>query len=112
MKGSINKVIRETRERAGMTQRQLAEAAGFSLSYISDFENGRRAMPEGTLRKLADVLKADADAWVILSGSLPERFRATITEGQAAAILAVLTGRPGKGTARQRDTAKRGGKNG
>ena len=34
--------VRELRERAGMRQTDLAAAAGISVTYLSDTENGRR----------------------------------------------------------------------
>lgn len=46
--GSPRKVVnprwlRHVREQAGQTQRQVADALGFSVPYICDIEAGRRA---------------------------------------------------------------------
>lgn len=59
---SVGTLIRAHRERAGLTQRQLAEAAGVTVSYISDVENGRKhpSKPE-TIRAIAETLGVDPD---------------------------------------------------
>jgi DNA-binding SARP family transcriptional activator/DNA-binding XRE family transcriptional regulator len=53
-------LIQERRAAAGMTQRQLARAAGISLSALRDFEQGRtRSLRPGALEELAAVLDFD-----------------------------------------------------
>lgn len=53
--------IRETRERKGLSQNDLAEKAGMQASAISHFESGRRAPSFDNLRKLADALDVSID---------------------------------------------------
>lgn len=50
------KMLRALRLRAGMTQKELAEAIGLPQSHISDFEKNRRAVPYKHAQKLAQVL--------------------------------------------------------
>ncbi len=58
--------IRVWREYRGLTQKQLAEAAGISKPYLSQIETGRRAGTTGVLAAIAKVLD------VTLEDVLPE----------------------------------------
>ena len=50
--------IRAARLAAGLTQKQLAEAAGLFVPQLSRLEKGLTGGPKvGTLKRLADVLK-------------------------------------------------------
>jgi hypothetical protein len=49
------------REHRGMTLRALAEAAGIDPGYLSQLENGKRAGPVATIKKLATALRLDFD---------------------------------------------------
>lgn len=53
--------LRAQRERAGLSQAELAEKAGFQPSAISHFETGRRAPSFDNLRSLADALAVSTD---------------------------------------------------
>lgn len=53
--------LRAGRERAGLSQAELAEKAGFQPSAISHFETGRRAPSFDNLRALADALSVSTD---------------------------------------------------
>ena len=48
--------IRAARKRAGLTQAEVADAAGVSQAAVSQLERGREAGVVGTLRRVADVL--------------------------------------------------------
>lgn len=50
------RVVREQREREGLTQRQLAERTGLSESSISKFERGEA--PDYPLRRVQRLLRA------------------------------------------------------
>jgi transcriptional regulator with XRE-family HTH domain len=57
---TLGEYVREQRERAGMSQRQLAAEAGVSFSNISRLESGFHAAPSPELLKsIADVLDID-----------------------------------------------------
>lgn len=48
--------IRQLRERAGLSQKQLAEALGLDQSSVSLWERGITAPTVGTIYRLASVL--------------------------------------------------------
>ena len=56
--------LREMRERRGLTQREVAEAAGLDATYVSQVECGHRAPSLGNLVRLADALRARID-WLM-----------------------------------------------
>jgi len=49
--------LRVIRERDGHSLTSLAKASGFSLSYLSDLERGRRWPSKRVTRALADALR-------------------------------------------------------
>ena len=53
--------LRIARERAGLSQSDLAEKAGFQASAISHFETGRRSPSFENLRRLSDALGVTTD---------------------------------------------------
>lgn len=53
--------IREVREKRGMTQDQLADAAKISKGFLSEVENNKRNVSSENLLRLANVLGASAD---------------------------------------------------
>lgn len=53
------RLIRERRERAGMTQPQCSKALGRAQSFISDIERGVRRLDVVRLRDLCRILKTD-----------------------------------------------------
>ncbi|MFB7763323.1 helix-turn-helix domain-containing protein [Streptomyces xiamenensis] len=59
MSGQLGPLLRRLRQRSGMTQEQLAERSGVSVSTIRRLENGRSADHRlGTVNLLADALEA------------------------------------------------------
>ena len=56
--------LKQARLERNMTQGQLAEAAGSSISFLSNLENGRQAMNILTLTALLDSLNISAD-WLL-----------------------------------------------
>ena len=51
--------LRETRKSRGHSQEELAHIAGFSRSYYTEVESGRRNVSLLNLYKLADALNCD-----------------------------------------------------
>ena len=56
--------LKQARLAKKLTQNQLAEAAGISVSFLSYLENGHQAMNIQTLISLLDVLNVSAD-WLL-----------------------------------------------
>lgn len=53
--------LRELRERAGLSLREVAKAAKISAPFLSDVELGRRFPTNETLALIAEKLRASAD---------------------------------------------------
>src|SRR5918994_3737318 len=53
--------LREARERTLLTQEELAEKSGVTVSTISRLENGLQAARISTIRKLATAVETTAD---------------------------------------------------
>lgn len=49
--------LKEVRENAGLTQKQLASLIGISKSRYGHYEIGRRQLPVGIAKKIGKVLK-------------------------------------------------------
>jgi transcriptional regulator with XRE-family HTH domain len=52
-------LLREARQRAGLTIEAFAAEAGTSFGYVSDMENGRRRYNSTWISRFAEVLKCD-----------------------------------------------------
>lgn len=50
------KMLKALRQRAGMTQKEVADTIGVPQSHISDFEKNRRPVPHKHACKLAELL--------------------------------------------------------
>lgn len=50
------KMLKALRQRAGLTQKALADVIGIPQSHISDFEKNRRAVPYKYAQRLAEAL--------------------------------------------------------
>lgn len=55
MMKSIGKMVREARQKSGMTQKELALISGTSRTYISRIENDRSDIELGTLSKIIET---------------------------------------------------------
>ncbi|MGP7998264.1 MAG: helix-turn-helix domain-containing protein [Streptosporangiaceae bacterium] len=89
---SIGEYIREQREQARISLRQLAEAAGVSNPYLSQIERGLRRPSAEILQQIAKGLRISAEALYVQAGILEDR---EPDSGVRAAVLAepVLTER-------------------
>ena len=56
--------LKQARIAKNLTQGQLAEKAGISVSFLSNLENGHQAMNIQTLSTLLDILNVSAD-WLL-----------------------------------------------
>jgi len=67
---TVGERIREIREKRGMTQDKLAEAAGLSKSFLSEVENDKSNISSRILLRIANELGASMD--YLLDGTVKE----------------------------------------
>ncbi len=70
---SIGAYIREQREQAKISLRQLAQAAGVSNPYLSQIERGLRHPSAEVLQQIAKGLRISAEALYVQAGILEDR---------------------------------------
>jgi transcriptional regulator with XRE-family HTH domain len=70
---SIGEYIRELREQAKISMRQLAQTAGVSNPYLSQIERGLRKPSADILQQLAKGLRISAEALYVQAGILEDR---------------------------------------
>jgi transcriptional regulator with XRE-family HTH domain len=73
MRNSIGEYIREQREQARISMRQLAQAAGVSNPYLSQIERGLRRPSADILQQIAKGLRISAEALYVQAGFLEDR---------------------------------------
>jgi transcriptional regulator with XRE-family HTH domain len=83
--GSIGEYIRQQRELAKISLRQLASAAGVSNPYLSQIERGLRRPSAEILQQIAKGLRISAEALYVQAGILEDR---RPDSGVRAAVLA------------------------
>jgi transcriptional regulator with XRE-family HTH domain len=71
--GSIGEFIREQREQAQVSVRQLATLAGVSNPYLSQIERGLRKPSAEILQQIAKGLRISAEALYVQAGILEDR---------------------------------------
>src|ERR1044071_5054303 len=69
----IGDYIKQQREQAGKSVRQLAEAAGVSNPYLSQIERGLRKPSADILQQIAKGLRISAEALYVQAGILEDR---------------------------------------
>src|SRR5215469_2935462 len=70
---AIGAYIREQREQAKISLRQLAQSAGISNPYLSQIERGLRRPSADILQQLAKGLRVSAEALYVQAGFLEDR---------------------------------------
>ncbi|HVB46019.1 MAG TPA: helix-turn-helix transcriptional regulator [Streptosporangiaceae bacterium] len=70
---SIGSYIREQRDQAKISIRQLAQAAGVSSPYLSQVERGLRKPSADILQQIAKGLRISAEALYVQAGILDDR---------------------------------------
>jgi transcriptional regulator with XRE-family HTH domain len=68
---TLGQRIKKRRLGLGMTQRQLAEAVGITVPYMSKIEAGRETPTEEKIRKVATALRLDPDELILAAGRVP-----------------------------------------
>ena len=61
MNASVGERIKEKRLANKMTLKDIAEATGLSIGYLSQLERGLTSVANDTLNKIADALKTDSE---------------------------------------------------
>ena len=82
---SIGEYIREQREQAKISMRQLAQSAGVSNPYLSQIERGLRKPSADILQQIAKGLRISAEALYVQAGILEDR---QADSGVRSALLA------------------------
>jgi transcriptional regulator with XRE-family HTH domain len=82
---SIGEYIREQREQAKISMRQLAQAAGVSNPYLSQIERGLRKPSADILQQIAKGLRISAEALYVQAGILDDK---PADSGVRSALLA------------------------
>ena len=83
--GTIGEYIRQQREQARISLRQLAQAAGVSNPYLSQIERGLRRPSAEILQQIARGLRISAEVLYVQAGILDDR---PADSGVRAAVLA------------------------
>ncbi|REE96502.1 helix-turn-helix domain-containing protein [Thermomonospora umbrina] len=71
--GSIGEYIRDQRQRAKISLRQLADVSGISNPYLSQIERGLRKPSAEILQQIAKGLRISAEALYVQAGILEDR---------------------------------------
>ena len=61
MDGKKPSIIRDIREKKGMTLSELAHKVGKTAPYLSDIERGNRRGSYATIAKIAEALEVETD---------------------------------------------------
>jgi transcriptional regulator with XRE-family HTH domain len=85
--GGLGDYIREQRDQAQMSLRQLAEAAQVSNPYLSQVERGLRKPSAEILGRIAQGLRISAETLYVQAGILAER------DGDEAVTTAIASDR-------------------
>ena len=72
--GQLGEYIREQRESAKISLRELAKSAGVSNPYLSQIERGLRKPSAEILQQIAKALRISAEALYVQAGILDERY--------------------------------------
>lgn len=79
--------LRHARLDAGISQRELARAAGISCSYVAQVESGFLRPPaEPTIRRICAALHQDPAWWIRLAGKIPEEMRTAVLRASPEAL--------------------------
>lgn len=85
-------ILRELREKRGLTLEQVAEKLGLRNQYVSNYELGKRKPDYDTLSKFADFYGVTVD-YLLGRG---QKEKAPTPEGERDLVDAVIFGRDGK----------------
>ncbi|AGG05936.1 helix-turn-helix domain-containing protein [Dehalococcoides mccartyi] len=85
MKRTFGQTLRELRQKAGITQRELASRIGMDFSYISKIENDRLPSPAAdTIVTISRALNESPEQLLALTGKIPSEVEEAIANNQSA----------------------------
>ena len=85
-------MMREARERLGLTLREVAAAADVSIPYVCDMETGRRAIPAHRVEHFARALGVDVDDLASFSGVIAPDIAEALKDPAFARLVRGLMG--------------------
>lgn len=83
---SLGQRIKQRRLEKGLTQRDLAEAAGITVPYMSKIEADRETPTDEKLERIANQLGLNADELILAAGRLPEDVMERLTADPEKAL--------------------------
>ena len=89
----LGSYLREQRENAQMSLRQLADVAGVSNPYLSQIERGLKRPSAEILQQIAKGLKVSAESLYVRAGILDERV-ADLEPSAGRDVLSAIAGDP------------------
>ncbi len=88
MEPTFGTMLRSLRQRAGLSQRDLAQRAGLDFSYLSKIETGRLSPPAAdTIVLLCSFLGVAAEELLALTHKLPSEVAVRISGSCAAQLF-------------------------
>ncbi len=80
--------LRDLRKQQGISQRDLASQVGINWTYVCKIETGQIAPPsEDVIRRIAQVLDADANDLINASGKVPDGLKDVLEDNPLAVEL-------------------------
>jgi transcriptional regulator with XRE-family HTH domain len=98
--------VRVWREKRGMTQRSLAEAAQIAGSYLAEIESGKKPGSNVALRRIAEILEVPMENLASNSNVLPSSGLQPVTRAEKAAARLAKLAEAGSGRDRLEDEAR------
>jgi len=91
---NLGRTIKLCRNARGLTQEQLAQKAGLSLSYLSLIENDRRDPAMSTVRSISDALQVPLSIIMFLAADKDELsgFNQDVRDKLSSVALALIQG--------------------
>lgn len=83
---SLGQRIKHQRLEKGLTQRELAEAAGITVPYMSKIESDRETPTDEKLGRIASELGLNPDELILAAGRLPEDVMERLTANPENAL--------------------------
>jgi transcriptional regulator with XRE-family HTH domain len=83
---SLGQRIKQERLKRGLTQRELADAVGITVPYMSKIEANRETPTDEKLVRVAEVLRLNADELILAAGRMPSDVMDRLTADPSKAL--------------------------